>query len=291
MDPTDVVYSDKNLFIWWKPERGKKYFICCDVARGDGKDNSVAQVWDVQKMEQQAEYYGKIPSEEFAKLLYDLGHQYNTAPIVVENNSIGLACLEHLRLLQYEAVFYSVKSAEISAGLDPDKKIGIVVNTKWPDTNNNLIQGFTTSQKTRPLLIDKFEQYVRNHSLIIRSKRVHEELRTFIWDGGRAEAMRGKNDDAVMTTALSTWMRDVFFNSCAETTNNTTTEKLLLGISYNTNTNDKIMGASKNPLIVPQKNLGAFVSMAEKQTRDMSLTLPNGQKVNFNWLYDTISKG
>ena len=68
--------------------------------------------------------------------------------------------------------------------------------------------GFTTSTKTRPLLISKLDIYLREKECIIRSKRLLEELRVFIWNGSKAEAQRGYNDDLVMAFSIAMWVRD-----------------------------------------------------------------------------------
>jgi hypothetical protein len=68
--------------------------------------------------------------------------------------------------------------------------------------------GFTTSSKTRPLLISKLDIYLREKVSIIRSKRLLEELRVFIWNGSKAEAQRGYNDDLVMAFSIGMWVRD-----------------------------------------------------------------------------------
>ena len=68
--------------------------------------------------------------------------------------------------------------------------------------------GFTTSAKTRPLLISKLDIYLREKVSIIRSKRLIEELRVFIWNGSKAQAQRGYNDDLVMAFGIAMWVRD-----------------------------------------------------------------------------------
>jgi hypothetical protein len=68
--------------------------------------------------------------------------------------------------------------------------------------------GFTTSLKTRPLLINKGREYFGDHSVIIRSKRLLEEMKVFIWKNGRAEAQSGYNDDLVMAYSIGMYLRD-----------------------------------------------------------------------------------
>ena len=62
--------------------------------------------------------------------------------------------------------------------------------------------------KTRPLTIGKLDAYLREKSIILQSKRTLEEMRTFIWKNGRAEAQTGYNDDLVMALATACYVRD-----------------------------------------------------------------------------------
>jgi hypothetical protein len=43
---------------------------------------------------------------------------------------------------------------------------------------------------------------------LIRSSRLIDEAFTFIWSGGRAEAMKGYNDDLIMALAIGLWVRN-----------------------------------------------------------------------------------
>jgi hypothetical protein len=42
----------------------------------------------------------------------------------------------------------------------------------------------------------------------MKSKRLFEELNVFIWNGPKAEAMRGYNDDLVMSMGIGLWVRE-----------------------------------------------------------------------------------
>jgi hypothetical protein len=44
--------------------------------------------------------------------------------------------------------------------------------------------------------------------ILIRSSRLIDELFTFIWNSGRAEAMKGYNDDLTMALAIGLWVRN-----------------------------------------------------------------------------------
>ena len=72
----------------------------------------------------------------------------------------------------------------------------------------NGIAGFTMSMKTRPLVIAKLEELVRNKVVNLRSQRLINELKTFIWKNGKPQGMRGYNDDLVMSLCMVCWVRD-----------------------------------------------------------------------------------
>ena len=51
-------------------------------------------------------------------------------------------------------------------------------------------------------------EYVKERSVDIKSKRLLEEMRVFIWKNGKAEASQGYNDDLVMAFAIGLYVRD-----------------------------------------------------------------------------------
>ena len=73
---------------------------------------------------------------------------------------------------------------------------------------SNSVAGFTTSQKTRPLIVAKLEEFIRNKLITLYSSRTANEFKTFIWNNGRPQAMRSYNDDLTMALAIGCWVRD-----------------------------------------------------------------------------------
>jgi len=71
-----------------------------------------------------------------------------------------------------------------------------------------MVAGFSTTSKTRPLIISKLEEFFREESVVIRSNRLVDELLTFVYINNRAQAMNGYNDDLVMSFAIGLWVRD-----------------------------------------------------------------------------------
>jgi hypothetical protein len=73
---------------------------------------------------------------------------------------------------------------------------------------DKLVPGFTMSLKTRPLVIAKMTEYIRERSVIVQSKRLLAEMRVFIWRNGKAQAQSGYNDDLIMAFATALYVRD-----------------------------------------------------------------------------------
>lgn len=261
---------DSNLWVFWPAVANKRYFISADVARGDGKDNSACIVWDSDTMEECAEYYGKIPVEEYAKLMVELGHRYNNALLVIENNNIGMACLEHVRLAQYENIYYSCRGGEG----------GEAVHGAWGPTKSDAVIGFTMSQKLRPLVYSKLEEFLRNRIAHIRSTRCVTEARTLIWENGKPAAMRGYNDDLMSAAAQGCWIRDTFIAPGEASANLDKT--LLENMRVFGHSNTEIKGASKDPAFVDQRSMGVFQSQNPLPSK---IRLPGNRVVDYSWLY------
>jgi hypothetical protein len=71
-----------------------------------------------------------------------------------------------------------------------------------------MVAGFSTTSKTRPLIISALDTYMSEKDILIRSGRLIDEMFTFIWQSGRAEAMKGYNDDLIMALAIGLWVRN-----------------------------------------------------------------------------------
>lgn len=265
LEPAKKELEDRSLYVWFEPRKDVRYLISADVARGDGKDFSTFQVWEAKSMMQVAEFQGKIPVDKFAANLNVIGRKYNSAILVVENNSYGLAVIEHLKLLCYPSLYFSRKG---------DESQGEVLNASF-DVSSDLIPGLTTSSRTRPLIISKLEEYFRNRNLQVYSKRLISELKTFIWKSGRAEAMSGRNDDLVMAAGIGIWIRDTFLASSMG--NAEISGKMIDSISTFKTMNTDIDGASKDPFFVGADSARSFNKVYQMKT-------PGGTILDLSWL-------
>ena len=106
------------------------------------------------------------------------------------------------------------------------------MSNRYRAEEKGLIAGFSTTSKTRPLIISKLDEYFREKSIVVRSTRLIDELFTFIFHNGRAEAMRGYNDDLVMAFAIGLWVRDTALRLRQEGID--LTKQAVAGITSNT---------------------------------------------------------
>jgi hypothetical protein len=175
--------------------------VVADVARGDGADYSTAQVLDIEDCSQVAEYRGKIDTKDFGNFLTALATEYNNALLVVENSNIGWACIQQIIDRGYQNLFYMSNDLKY---IDVERQM----SNKFYRDEKQMVAGFSTTSKTRPLIISALDTYMNDRDILIRSSRLIDELFTFVWQGGRAEAMKGYNDDLVMALGIGLWVRN-----------------------------------------------------------------------------------
>ena len=187
---------DRNFWIWRERSQSNTYLICADVARGDAVDYSAFILIELETMEVIGEYKGKPTPDLFANMLNQVGREFNNAMIVVENNSIGFTVLDKLQEMEYPNIYFSIKSTHE------------YVEQYIAENTSGAVAGFSNTPKTRPLIVAKLEEFIRNKLIIPRSSRLINEFRTFIWNNGKAMSMKGYNDDLVMSLAIACWIRD-----------------------------------------------------------------------------------
>ena len=253
-EPLERRGVDKNLWVWEPADWSRSYMVVADVARGDSKDYSAFHVIDIESNTQVAEYKGQLSTTEFGHLLVGIATEYAEALLVVENANIGWSTLQTILERGYRNLYFSSKS---------DKADSSTYFDKYAD-NSNMTAGFTNSLKTRPMVINKFREYVSEKSIIIRSKRLLEEMKVFIWKNGRAEAQSGYNDDLVMSMGIGMYVRDT-------------------ALRFNQNSVD-LTKAVINNFTKSTFNAGAYSSNTSySPTTDWNMDV-NGQREDIKWL-------
>jgi hypothetical protein len=201
-DPIECRGFDANYWIWEYPDYSKDYVVVADVARGDGYDYSAFHVIEIESLTQVAEYKGKIGTTEYGNLLVSVATEWNRALLVIENANVGWAVLQIAIDKNYDNLYYSYRQDTF---IDEDIHLSKGYDLK---DKSQKVPGFSTTSKTRPLVISKLETYFREKSPVVFSRRLIGELYVFIWNGSKPEAQSGYNDDLVMSFGIALWVRD-----------------------------------------------------------------------------------
>ncbi|MAH44230.1 hypothetical protein CMI37_00265 [Candidatus Pacearchaeota archaeon] len=225
-DPLEKGGIDQNLWVWDYPNYSKEYLVVADVARGDGSDYSAAQVFDVESLDQVAEYKGQLSTTDFGNFLIELSTKYNDALLVIENNNVGWATIQTIIDREYKNLFYQSKDLQY---VDVEHQLQ---SNRYTAQDRNMVPGFSTTIKTRPLIVAKMEEYIREKLVKINSARLIEELFVFIYNNNKAEAMSGYNDDLVIAYAIALWVRDTALRLKKEKDN---LQRAMLGSILNSN--------------------------------------------------------
>ena len=190
----DDEFSRGALWIWKEPVEGHEYIIGVDPAEGIGSDgdNSCIQIISATTNEQVAEFYSNlITPHDLAQIINELGLYYNNALVAVEDMSSGGIILNALQNspLMYENLYISTKN------------------------NRNNRPGIKITVNNRSMMLQEMQSRVINFSLKIRSKRLVREINTFEYNPQtkKAEAVKGKHDDAIMALAIANYVRDEMY--------------------------------------------------------------------------------
>jgi len=194
VNPVEKSGPELNVWYWQYPIEGVNYIATADVARGDSGDYSTFHIINTKDMSVSVEYKGKIPPDSFASLLYDVARRYNKAIICPENNAYGYTVLSKLKDLAYENIYF---------GSEREK-----YKFLYGESDNIGKAGFNTNKETREKILANFEESLRNGRIKTKSIRLLEELKTFVWNGKKVSAMKGYNDDLIMSLAIGCWLAD-----------------------------------------------------------------------------------
>lgn len=182
----------RNVWVWKDPEPDKLYVMSSDVARGDAADYSTFHVIDTDTNEVVAEFMGKLPPDRHGEHCAEWGKKYNNALMAVESNTYGYMTNVKLRDLDYPNLFYKKAKGNFWAYKPDDDEL----------------PGFDQQKKTRTQILSKLEESFRNKSFISYSRRLYEQLNTFIWNNGKPMASSDAHDDLVISAAIGCWIVD-----------------------------------------------------------------------------------
>lgn len=262
-----------NVWIWANPQDMHKYILSADVSRGDADDFSSFHVIDTTTDEIVCEFQGKLPPEELANLMLDVGLRYNKALLCPELNSFGLLTSSALKKSGYPNLYYE----RISKNM-----YGSYTTADIQDD----IPGFTTGPKNRDEILAKLENVFRTNRLKNYSIRLVNELKTFIWKNNKAQAMKGYNDDLVMSIAIGNSLYEAAGVNAWDSVEVTTA--LLAGISVGQKKMNSIGTAFGNenkfvPPIMTSSGIKEYANAQHIKTQEEKKVHGSGQDFRSAW--------
>lgn len=268
--PIRQEYLDLNMWIWEDPIAGEDYIMAIDASAGHGEDNSTINMLKTveiieekvitknkkskkvkikrHKVEQVAEYYGKVTPQMLAEIAYQYGKRYNDAYCVVDiTGGYGVQTVEKLLEIGYEEVHY----AEVTHKPSRDRLQGYVKKGQkiMPDgavNNVDLIPGFFIGNN-RPSVLLEMQRAIHLEDVIIRSIRLLNELKTFVTVAGNrvADHKRSFHDDSIMGLAIGLYTLN--FDMARFKQNKGVTEKMLNAIITNNDITERIVREKNKP--------------------------------------------
>ncbi len=165
-----------------------EYCIGGDTA-GEGSDYFTGHVLNAKTGEQVAVLRHQFDADQYTRQMYCLGKYYKDALIGVEANFDSYPIME-LQRLGYPKQY--TREAQDTYTGRTEKRFG-----------------FKTTSLTRPTIISKLVEIVREHCETIYDRATLEELLTIIRnEKGRIEAPQGGHDDMMMGLAIAHHIRD-----------------------------------------------------------------------------------
>jgi len=200
--------GDENEFwIWEEPIEGHQYILSADVARGDGADSSTIVILDFTTMTQVMEYKGKVQSDLLGYFVDEYARIYDAMVLVDITGGWGVGCINVLLALATPNLYYGDTS---------NRPLDKVTNKLTTYTDEGKYPGFNCAAGVRTPLIGHLEMMIRTNGVIVRSKRLVSEMRTFVFRNGRADHMEGYHDDLLMALGYALWVAETSFKKLKE---------------------------------------------------------------------------
>lgn len=199
----------EDTWVWKPPYEGHRYIMGIDNSTGAADDATALEIIDMDGIdeetgepiiEQVLEYNGKLTGDIIGEIAYNYARTYNNAFIVVEDiGGYGSATLLTLMNLKYENLYYD----------DPTLKTYTAVNDATPlKATKDGLPGFH-SNSVRFQMLSHFAAMVRDNSFKIRSRRVINQLDTWIFTkNGRMDHKDGCHDDTLTCCAMALFVME-----------------------------------------------------------------------------------
>ncbi|MFW6246606.1 MAG: terminase large subunit domain-containing protein [bacterium] len=272
--PIRQEYMDNNMWIFDDPEEGEEYIQAIDASPGHGEDFSTINILKIKqiieekiikkgdkvkkvkikrhKVEQVAEYYGKITPQLLAEVAYQFGKRYNDAYTVVDiTGGYGVQTIE--KLLEYGYPEESIHYAEVTHKPSRDRLQGYIKKGNKTLSDGNivkvdLIPGFYIGNNRASVLLE-LQRAIHMEDVIIKSSRLSSELKTFVTVAGNrvADHKRSFHDDSIM--GLATGLYVLNFDMMRFKQSKTQTQKMLNALITNNDVSERELKNNTKPII------------------------------------------
>lgn len=203
----DPIYKEMfgDVWIWKDPEPEHRYVAGLDVSRGDSDDSTGFSIIDFDTWEQVLEYHGKMPPDMAAVLLMTYGLRYNAFTCIDITGGMGVATSRKLTELKYptKLLYYDgLSAAELFGGAPEDAIAGINFSAR-----NNRVQ-----------IVAALEQAIRVGGFKIRSLRLTNEFRKFVYQNGKPDHLKGAHDDLIFAIGMAIFVANISFTQLQKNT-------------------------------------------------------------------------
>lgn len=193
---------DNNMWIWEDPIKDHQYILSSDIGRGDSADYSTIEITDLNTGHQVAEYQAHVPPDYMGELIFKYANKYQAYCIVDITGGMGVATV--LKLLELgldnKLLHYDLPKSKVLLEKLKRQKRG------------DKIPGFNIGAN-RVLVVQEFERQVRQTELIVRSKRLTSEMKTFVYRNGRPDHMVNFHDDLIFAMAMGLFVAQTSFKN------------------------------------------------------------------------------
>ena len=174
------------LKVYELPKTDFQYVLGADTSEGLPKgDESFAVIREKYTRNTVAVFNGLEGTDEFSRKIVLASKYYNNALAAPENNNHGHSVCKDLEA--YDVNLYYSQTTR------PDGKTAVTR------------AGFTTTPKTRPVMLDQAEEEIRKNIVEVRDEDIINQMKTFIKHikTGKPEADGSMKDDGVLAFAIA----------------------------------------------------------------------------------------
>lgn len=181
------------LHVYKQPEKNRTYVAGADTAEGlSNGDYSTITVIDVETKDIVAIYQEHIPPDEFKDVVIAIGRYYNNALLAIESNKDGLWVNNEVERSGYENIYYRQRIDDVT------KQISQTF-------------GWKTDRNTRDSMLTELRAVFTEKEFLIEP--LLDEMQAFVRNSrGKPEAMSGKHDDLIVSTAIAYMATKLWFS-------------------------------------------------------------------------------